>query len=422
MSDKLQNTESFPFAGYLPSSMAEIGFLMALVLAPFGPVLRYLGWLIAIIGLLREKCKFKIMIKNLPGWSKVSFSILIGWGAIITVLSASSLSSFLKGWSLSLEFVFSVLLACFVLADHEAFRRWKMVSRLFLVFLGLNGYLWMSGNGYSTGVFSSFPTFYSTIAIPLAPLAIFPILVKSGSIRSYFFNLVVVVFLALMLLSGLSSGSMLAILISTVVMFVLIRPSAKEILLATIKTGLIAIIVVSLALVSGKQDVFWGKMKTEIGQILNLNDTSKLTSGRNLIWKDSIDMAKDFPLGTGWGFFRERFMEKKDRAWFSRFHSAPSAPHNDFLSVLVEGGVLSFFAYVLFWACLVRILFNSIRNCGAEYGKTVLLSSLLVSVFMFSLVGGIFDERKTLAIYFWTVFGAILAQSLTLEKGTGKVV
>jgi hypothetical protein len=85
--------------------------------------------------------------------------------------------------------------------------------------------------------------------------------------------------------------------------------------------------------------------------------------------------------------------------------------------LLVEGGIPSLGAYILFlWGCF-SILLSLARK--KERLKSALLGSAFAGILVFALVGGIFDERQILAVYFWTIFGAILSQheSVVVTEG-----
>jgi O-antigen ligase len=224
------------------------------------------------------------------------------------------------------------------------------------------------------------------------------------------------------LLTGLTSGSILAIAGSFAVFLVIVKPSFKNLSLMGIKIASVAVFVFFLALSSGKQEMLLGPLRSELAQIFSLGDSQKMTSGRSLIWKDSVRIFRDNPLGTGWGQFEETFQKYPDMSWFTIYDGPPSAPHNEFISVLVEGGLVSLGAYFLFWTGLLSVLFSMERRDGTEFEKVALLSSLLTGVFLFSLVGGIFDERKLLAIYFWTVFGAVLSQAWRSPENTPEAI
>lgn len=384
--------------------------MMALLLGPFGPILRYLGWLVAIVGICRKRDRWKEMLVSLPVWVKVTLPILLGWGAIITILQSPDIYQFLKGWSVLIEFVFAVLLSCFVLRVPEAFMRWFVLSRIIVVVLGLNAILWFMFNGAAAGAFQSFCWFYSTIAIPLAPFVLLPLFSERKTFSGVVSDIFVLFCFLVMVLTGLTSGAILALAGTSFVMLILVRPGIKQIGNIVARLFMAAILVFLLSVFSGKEAQMVSRVANEFGQIFALDDSIKMSSGRSLIWKDTLRIFSENPAGIGWGMFEDRFSEFPDMEWFSVYSGPPSAPHNEFLSVLVEGGIVSLFAYVVFWSGCLRILYRRLRIHGKNSQQAILLSSAMTGIFLFSMVGGIFDERKLLAVFFWTIFGAVIAQ------------
>ena len=393
----------------MPTDIVEAGFLFALLMGPFGPVLRYLGWLMALLGIVRRRSDWRRNFSTIPGWTKISFGLLLVWGGIITFYRSPDLHLFLKGWSVIFEFEFAVLLAFFVLRNPVSAKRCRSVVMILVILLGSSAVLGLFPDTRSLGIFSHFPTFYSTIAIPLAPVAIMPLLYEKRFSLSRFFDYLAFASLLLMSLIGLSSGAVLSIGGSLAVMVVVLRPGFRRSALLLLKVALVVVLVLGFSFVSGKEDVIFGKIRAEAMQLLAIDDSNKLTSGRSFIWKGAIHLFRENPLGIGWGFFESQFTENRNLEWFNYYEGPPSAPHNEFLSVLVEGGVVSLAAYLLFWAGCVMTVFRLVRNSGADRSKAAILAASLSGVFLFSLVGGIFDERQKLAIYFWTIFGAVLA-------------
>lgn len=119
-------------------------------------------------------------------------------------------------------------------------------------------------------------------------------------------------------------------------------------------------------------------------------------------------LAKRHPGGIGWNHFEdtvEKYIQEKQL-----IRKQPSNQiHNEYLTLLVEGGIPSLLAYLLFlWGCLTVLY--SLRK-KKDSLKVALLGSTFAGILVFALIGGIFDERQVLAVYFWTIFGAIISQN-----------
>ncbi|NLE90002.1 MAG: O-antigen ligase family protein [Dehalococcoidales bacterium] len=391
---------------FLPQSVVEAGFLIALMFGSLGPVPRYSGWFIAIIGLLIEKNEVSKFVKSLPLLIKVSFAILLVWGAGVTILGAQSLFYWAKGWSLVLEFAFSVLLSAFVLRFPDSFERWRHYMVLVVCFIG--GFtLWaFVFNGKTEGLFP-LHTFPSTVTIPLFSLTVLAAFDGRGNWRGNILHFTSLFLLVAMFLIGLSSGALVSNTVALVVFLCLFRPSGKALALFFTLAFLVGVCL-SVTLPTSKHwSLVQRKIRSEIAQLSSFSDPVKLTSKRNNIWEASFFLAKRHPAGIGWNQFEnivKNYIEKKQ---LTRKHFFPSI-HNEYLTVLVEGGIPSFVAYLLFLGVCISVLHSLARN--KERLKSALLGSAFAGILVFALVGGLFDERQILAVYFWTIFGAILSQ------------
>ena len=404
-----------PFKFLLPESVVEAGFLFALLFGVLGPIPRYFGFLIAIIGLFFRKPEIIPFLKGLPVSVKFSFPLLLIWGAINTAISVDSFFFWGKGWSLVLEFVFSVLLATFVLRFSGAFERWRFYMILVVFFIG--GFtLWsFVFNGKTEGFFP-LHTFPSTITIPLFSLTLLSIFDGRGNWRGNILHFAGLFLLTAMFLIGLSSGALISNMFAFLWLLILFRPSRKNLMLflsAVVLTGVCLSITLPL---SGHWPLVQKKIRAEIAQLSAFSDPVKLTSKRSQIWEAAFFLAQRHPAGIGWDQFEntvKKYIEKKQ---LTRKHFFPSI-HNEFLTLLVEGGIPSLGAYILFlWGCF-SILLSLARK--KERLKSALLGSAFAGILVFALVGGIFDERQILAVYFWTIFGAILSQheSVVVTEG-----
>lgn len=389
----------------LPVSMVEAGFLFAILFGILGPIPRYLGFLVSIIGMICRRKEVACFLKNLPLSIKISFTTLLFWGAIST-LTAESFYSWVKGWTLVLEFVFTVLLASFALRSQEAFSRWKKYS-YFLVFYMGSFTLWaFLVNGKTEGLFS-LHTFPSTITIPLFPLVLSSLFYKKIKFPTLMFVWIVFFLLISMILIGLSSGALLSNAFAFLVFFVINRPPKKHLALFFI-CGILVLACIAATLPFSR---YWPAVETkihsEISQLSSFSDLTKLTSNRSDIWGGAFFLIKKHPEGIGWNQFEATVKKYIAENQLEKKHLFPQI-HNDYLNVLVEGGIVSFVAYLIFlWKC-IYIIISLLKD--KDRLTAAFLGSAFTGVSVFALAGGLFDERKILALYFWTVFGAILSR------------
>jgi O-antigen ligase len=85
----------------------------------------------------------------------------------------------------------------------------------------------------------------------------------------------------------------------------------------------------------------------------------KPESTRIRLWLTSINMIKDKPIwGIGLGNFNRLF----DRYKVEGFYDTTCHPHNDFLNVAVNSGILGLLAYLWIWVAFFRSTLRSVRR------------------------------------------------------------
>ncbi len=85
----------------------------------------------------------------------------------------------------------------------------------------------------------------------------------------------------------------------------------------------------------------------------------KPESTRIRLWLTSINMIKDKPIwGVGLGNFNRLF----DRYKVEGFYDTTCHPHNDFLNVAVNSGILGLLAYLWIWVAFFRSTLRSVRR------------------------------------------------------------
>jgi O-antigen ligase len=87
--------------------------------------------------------------------------------------------------------------------------------------------------------------------------------------------------------------------------------------------------------------------------------------GRPVIWLASLKMVRDHPLmGVGAGNFPVRLHEyfDTDDPEFSTVHPNWLQPHNDFLWVFAEKGIIAFILFLAVWVLALRLLANALRR------------------------------------------------------------
>jgi O-antigen ligase len=117
-----------------------------------------------------------------------------------------------------------------------------------------------------------------------------------------------------------------------------------------IKIGWMLVFVVAVALLYG----LWIGLYPVFERFLQIEGDAP---GRILVWKDSLNAIKDFPLlGTGFGTFSYVYPLYKNSMEQAFVYSYA---HNDYLQLMVETGLIGF---ALLITALLLLIFNSLRS------------------------------------------------------------
>ena len=85
----------------------------------------------------------------------------------------------------------------------------------------------------------------------------------------------------------------------------------------------------------------------------------KPESTRIRLWLTSVNMIKDKPI---WGIGLGNFSRLFDRYKVEGFYDTTCHPHNDFLNVAVNSGILGLLAYLWIWVAFFRSTLRSVRR------------------------------------------------------------
>ena len=108
-------------------NLLEWGFLWAIFFAPWGPVPRYFGWLLALVGLIVLKVRGENLNRlSLAPLDRAILAFFLVWSFVATIAFQRNPYLFIKGFSLPLEFAFGVWLAFFLLQEPKILRRFRM--------------------------------------------------------------------------------------------------------------------------------------------------------------------------------------------------------------------------------------------------------------------------------------------------------
>lgn len=143
--------------------------------------------------------------------------------------------------------------------------------------------------------------------------------------------------------------------------------------------------------------------QTFLDRFSTINDTTETDqgSGRLVIWQHGLQIARDYPFGTGGHGFEILSPQYIPKEWLTT--GGTRASHNTFLLVLVEQGFIGLSIYIWFIFSILLNLFASYKIVSNQIkiGKNVsekthffylLIVSLYASILCF-IVGSVFGDR-----------------------------
>lgn len=162
-----------------------------------------------------------------------------------------------------------------------------------------------------------------------------------------------------------------------------------------------AVLVIGLAILQAKPDALM-RYKTLLTPSTYTSNEYTAWNNRLAIWSGTFDMIKERPV-LGWGYgwkkidyaakdmgFLEKWKEAKPETYgyFSKGNYGSSNPHNLFLQILFEVGVIGLLAFLFFW---LSVLLKAIRARGPMFLRLALLA-VLVSYGLVNIANGLWSE------------------------------
>lgn len=130
--------------------------------------------------------------------------------------------------------------------------------------------------------------------------------------------------------------------------------------------------------------------------------------GRFQMWQNTLSLIWDYPLlGVGPGSWK-RIYPPYDQGAMIRYNSSPVRPHNDYLWIAAEYGIIGLFCYLGFLFCLFHRLYRQAQN------KIHLITSACFAISLLAILGHSFfsfpKEHPQAMMLMYTLGGLILTQ------------
>lgn len=396
------------------TGMVEFGFYWSVFFAVWGPVPRYLGWLIIIAGLIKnyQKTYRGNLFSGLESKTKIVLVALLVWNGISSFVNEKDLHDFVKGFSMMLEFAFSLWIASIVFRKEGAIKRWALVFAvsivppiLFTVFriitegLSSNPAGPFNGNINSLGLYASLVAPFTLAIVLSLDSRKFVNLFLSGT----FFAGVLV-----MLFTSFSIGPWGSALMGCLVLLFLIRIFSIKIKYLWVFP--VVVLFLSIFAFAGQGDYLLKRASGEINQLFSMRtNTDRFLGGRGGLFKGTIEMIKERPvLGWGWSDFGAKFTVYTKNNFPELGKFSHNHAHNMYLDLTVSGG-LPTLVLIIFLFC--QGISGGIKKGSREgiepFVRLVYFASVatLISQVFYSIGGNVFDCRYNMAFLFWVMWG-----------------
>lgn len=138
---------------------------------------------------------------------------------------------------------------------------------------------------------------------------------------------------------------------------------------------------------------------------LNRQDQNSSVQWRMRLWEDSIGYVKQKPFtGYGTGMSNEVILKNRGAEFGS------SDPHNDYLKILLENGVIGLALYLNLIYFLIKYIWSKYKNLNKPKIKifTLIIFSYTIAIYIMSFADNII-RNTALEWSFWMLIGAIMA-------------
>ncbi|WP_111089516.1 O-antigen ligase family protein [Acetomicrobium hydrogeniformans] len=410
MNESLAKTASWPM------SLIAFGFYFSLFFDPWGPIPRYFGWLLCIIGIVGLFILQSSELRRpvLDPAVKIIIYIMIIWSVFTTLLNFYGWYHFGKGVSNPLEAVFGLWLTASVVAKEGTGRFQKVWwASSVLIFAA---YILQAGKVFDITVISNINTvgLYAIVALPMS--LNFAVRRYDSRLLNVISFLTVVLNLTVLFLS-FSSGPWLVGGIEILLFLIIARPGKyglfKGLLIPLLITVLLA------GLFAFNQPDYLGRFKREISQLLSFSgDLSEFTNRRWDIWEQTVHLISEKPF-TGWGWIRYQTLYLMNELKPISGSAIPLEPHNMYLQLLTYGG---FPLLIVVMGLMLRcawLAWRKLKGCKGEnkYLYAAVLTTI-IAIMIYSMAGSIFAARQKIGFLFWALCG--IAAALP-ERGKGSV-
>lgn len=202
------------------------------------------------------------------------------------------------------------------------------------------------------------------------------------------------IFFSAVILSGGRGGAV--IVIFSTFYFILSRDGLKSVILFSLFFGTIFFFLLSNSIFF---EIFMNRGARVFSYISGSGIDLNETSGRDELWNYIMPFVYDSPV-FGYGIFSYT-------AWLG-----PLYPHNFFLEILIQGGIV----YLFFWLFLLTVFFLKLRNVLKQFFANIVVLSTVVTSFTFLLFSGTYLQNGL----FWFSLTIVIFSNLRTNSKLSK--
>lgn len=388
-------------------TLTEFGFLWSIAFAPWGPLLRYAGWLLAMTGLALEYKRGARFAKELDPLVSIPLVLVLFWGALVSIFSKPDLHDFLKTYSLILEFAFSLWLAAFVFSEKALIRFSEVLFISASIVVIQSIYLFFAKNHFA-GPFSNIHNLglYAVIVLPLAISHAFdkksiPLWLLSSGL----------IFITIL---GSSSSMWITGAFELFLIMVMLGRNFLKRFMLMLLCFLIISCSVFFLLAKINPDLLNSarcSFSREITQIMSIDNPKKFSSCRSIIWQGAVNTVKARPVtGWGWKSYHSELAEVNRSWWNDATEETPGIrevtnAHNMYLNLAIYGGLPTVLGMVWIFVYAAFNAFSLSKKDPRTRWFWMAISVTILSFLVYSLAGDVFDIRYKYACIFWYLIG-----------------
>ena len=385
--------------------LESVGLFWSTFFAPWGPVLRYSGWVLFLAGYIASSFRTtrregRILFERRYF---LLISLFILWGGISSLLGADSFYRFGRGFSLPLEFAFGIFMAYRCFPKKGCMKTWETCIVLSVVVATLWTFVEFSVVGSFDGPFSNINTL-GLYACVVTPLVLAVAISKVGSKAFRILAWISVGGAVFMLAGSFSLAAWISGGFSVLVLCLSCRERFDKRIAFGVNLAALTCISLFIVLISAYgADYFEASFARESDQAVSIVQSESMrqfTDNRSLIWQGTWRMIKMKPVvGWGWHMLRYKF-DGINPEISKQLDGTPLEAHNMYMELLFNGGVPNLLMLLIIWGAAMAGLCKCCPAGPVAVGMFASLSGLLV----FSAAGNIFASRN-IACIVWYMIG-----------------